>query len=210
VFPAVLLGAFGVWFAAWGIAPSFREDWLLENLLVFVAVPTLVWAYPRFRFSNRAYLALFVFFCLHEVGAHYTYSLVPYREWIPALAFTERNHYDRLVHLAYGLLVTPAMWEVFQAYSPGRAAWRWLLPATTMFGHSVIYELVEWAAAEIFGGELGVAYLGTQGDPWDAQKDMVLAALGTTTSLLAIGLRGRLTRRRARRAGSPGTLRPSP
>ena len=191
MFPAVLLGAFLIWFVAWGIAPSFREDWLLENLLVFVAVPTLVWAYPRFRFSNPAYLALFVFFSLHEVGAHYTYSLVPYREWIPALACTERNHYDRLVHLAYGLLITPAMWEVFQAYSPGRAAWRWLLPATTMFGHSVIYELVEWAAAEIFGGELGVAYLGTQGDPWDAQKDMVLAALGTATALCVIALRER-------------------
>jgi putative membrane protein len=210
VFPAVLLGLFAVWFAAWGVAPSFREDWLLENLLVFVAVPTLLWAYPRFRFSNRAYLALFVFFCLHEVGAHYTYSLVPYREWIPALAFTERNHYDRLVHLAYGLLITPAMWEVFQAYSPGRAAWRWLLPATTMFGHSVIYELVEWAAAEIFGGELGVAYLGTQGDPWDAQKDMVLAALGTTLSLCTIGLCGAVTRCRERRAASPRTSRQSP
>jgi len=195
VFPAVLLGAFLVWFAAWGIAPSFREDWLLENALVFVAVPTLLWAHSRFRFSNRAYFALFVFFCLHEVGAHYTYSLVPYREWIPVLAGTERNHYDRLVHLAYGLLVTPAMWEVFQAYSPGRAAWRWLLPATTMFGHSVIYELVEWAAAEIFGGDLGVAYLGTQGDPWDAQKDMVLAALGTTTALCTIALHQRFGRR---------------
>ena len=210
MFPAVLLGAFLVWFVGWGIAPSFREDWLLENVLVFVAVPALVWAYPRFRFSNPAYVYLFVFFCLHEVGAHYTYSLVPYREWLPALALTERNHYDRLVHFAYGLLVTPALFEVFGAYSPGRAAWRWLLPATSMFGHSVIYEGVEWAAAEIFGGDLGVAYLGTQGDPWDAQKDMLLAALGTTLSLGFIGLRERLTRRRARRAASPGTSRPSP
>lgn len=195
MFPALLLGAFGVWFVAWGLAPSFREDWLLENLLVFAAVPALVWAYPRLRFSNGVYLGLFVFLCLHEVGAHYTYSLVPYREWIPALAVTERNHYDRLVHFCYGLLVTPALFQVFQVYSPGRAAWRWLLPATSMFGHSVIYEGVEWAAAEIFGGELGVAYLGTQGDPWDAQKDMALAALGTTLSLCTIALR-------AKRAGS--------
>ena len=210
MFPAVLLGAFGVWFVAWGIAPRFREDWLLENVLVFAAVPALVWAYPRLRFSNRAYLLLFVFFCLHEIGAHYTYSLVPYREWIPALASTGRNHYDRLVHFAYGLLVTPALFEVFEAYSPGRAAWRWLLPATSMFGHSVIYEGVEWAAAEIFGGDLGVAYLGTQGDPWDAQKDMLFAALGTTLSLCIIGLRGRLTRRRARPARSPGRSHSSP
>jgi putative membrane protein len=207
VFPAVLLAAFVLWFVALGIAPSFREDWLLENLLVLGAVPTLVWAYSRLRFSNGVYLALFVFFCLHEVGAHYTYSLVPYREWIPALAGTERNHYDRLVHFAYGLLVTPALFEVFRAYSPGRAAWRWLLPATAMFGHSVIYELVEWAAAEIFGGDLGVAYLGTQGDPWDAQKDMTLAALGTVLSLCGIGRLECFTRYRARRSAFPRSSR---
>ena len=194
--PALLLAAFAVWFVAWGVAPSYREDWLLENLLVFAAVPALVWGHGRLRLSNRAYVCLFVFFCLHEIGAHYTYSEVPYRQWIPALAFTERNHYDRLVHFAYGLLVTPAWFELFRAYAPGRGAWRWLLPATSMFGHSVIYEGVEWAAAVIFGGDLGVAYLGTQGDPWDAQKDMALAALGTALSLTAIAARER--RRSAR------------
>jgi putative membrane protein len=194
VFPALLLAAFAVWFVAWGVAPSYREDWLLENLLVFAAVPALVWGHSRLRFSNGAYLCLFVFFCLHEVGAHYTYSEVPYREWLPALDVTERNHYDRLVHFGYGLLVTPALFQVFEAYAPARSAWRWLLPATSMFGHSVIYEGVEWAAAEIFGGDLGVAYLGTQGDEWDAQKDMALAALGTVLSLCAIAVRRRRRR----------------
>jgi putative membrane protein len=207
VFPALLLAAFAVWFVAWGVSPSYREDWLLENLLVFAAVPGLVWAHRRLRFSNGAYLCLFVFFCLHEVGAHYTYSEVPYREWLPALAVTERNHYDRLVHFTYGLLVAPSLFQVFEAYAPGRAAWRWLLPATSMFGHSVIYEGVEWAAAVMFGGDLGVAYLGTQGDPWDAQKDMALAALGTVLSLCAIAGREALTRRRARRAASPRSSR---
>ena len=191
VFPAVLLALFCAWFLALGIAPSYREDWLLENLLVFAAVPALVWGHARLRFSNGAYAALFVFFCLHEVGAHYTYSEVPYRDWIPALAGMERNHYDRLVHFCYGLLVTPALLEVFAAYAPARAAWRWLLPATSMFGQSLIYELLEWAAALLFGGDLGVAYLGTQGDPWDAQKDMALAALGTLVSLGFRALRQR-------------------
>jgi putative membrane protein len=208
VFPVVLLVLFGVWFVAWGIAPSYREDWLLENLLVFGAVPALVWGRSRLRFSNRAYLCLFVFFCLHEVGAHYTYSEVPYREWLPALAVSARNHYDRLVHFAYGLLVTPALFEVFRAYAPARAAWRWLLPATSMFGHSVIYEGIEWAAAELFGGDLGAAYLGTQGDEWDAQKDMALAALGTTLSLCALAVHEALTRRRARRPASRHSSRP--
>ena len=209
MFPAVLLTLFCVWFVAWGVAPSFREDWLLENLLVFAAIPALVWGYRRLRFTNAAYLALFVFFSLHEIGAHYTYSLVPYREWIPALAGSERNHYDRFVHLGYGLLVTPALFQIFEAYAPARAAWRWLLPATSMLGQSLIYELVEWAAALLFGGDLGVAYLGTQGDPWDAQKDMALAALGTTLSLAALAWRERLTRRRAPRPASPRSSPPS-
>ena len=191
VFPAVLLALFCAWFLALGIAPSYREDWLLENLLVFVAVPTLVWGHARLRFSNAAYAALFVFFCLHEVGAHYTYSEVPYRDWIPVLAGTQRNHYDRLLHFCYGLLVTPALFEVFAAYAPARAAWRWLLPATSMLGQSLIYELLEWAAALLFGGDLGVAYLGTQGDPWDAQRDMALAALGTVVSLGCLALHQR-------------------
>jgi putative membrane protein len=202
VFPAVLLALFTVWFVAWGIAPSDRADWLLENALVLLAVPALVWGHRRLRFSNGAYLCLFLFLCLHEVGAHYTYSEVPYREWIPALDVTARNHYDRLVHFAYGLLVTPALFQVFEVYAPARAGWRWLLPATSMFGQSVIYEGVEWAAAELFGGDLGVAYLGTQGDEWDAQKDMALAALGTVLSLGAIAARDALTRRRGRRPAS--------
>jgi putative membrane protein len=201
--PLALLLAFLVWFLALAIAPSYREDWLLENLLVFVAVPLLVWTYPRFRFSNRVYLGLFVFFCLHEVGSHYTYSEVPYDAWLRALVGRDltslfgfgRNHYDRLVHFAYGLLVTPALWQVFEGYAPARGAWRWLLPATAMFGHSLSYELIEWAAAVLFGGDLGVAYLGTQGDPWDAQKDMALAASGTVLALTGIAI---LERRRRR------------
>lgn len=200
--PPILLLTFGLWFAALGLSVDDRETWLLENLLVFAAVPILVWSYRRFRFSNGVYVGLFVLFCLHEIGAHYTYSLVPYDAWLreafgfdlKSLFGLERNHYDRLVHLLYGLLVTPAMWEVFQHYAPPRAAWRWLLPAATMFGHSTIYELMEFAAAVVFGGDVGTAYLGTQGDVWDAQKDMTLACLGSVLALVRIAVRERRRR----------------
>jgi putative membrane protein len=197
--PRILLLLFGLWFAALGISVDDRQTWLLENLLVFAALPILVWSFPRFRFSDGVYVGLFVLFCLHEVGAHYTYSLVPYDAWLrgafgsdlTSLFGLERNHYDRLVHLLYGLLVTPAMWEVFQHYAPPRGAWRWLLPATAMFGHSTIYELMEFAAAALFGGDVGTAYLGTQGDVWDAQKDMTLACLGSVLALVRIAVRER-------------------
>lgn len=185
-----------VYAAAWlglGVAPSYRQDWLLENLLVFIAVPLLAWSYRRLRLSNLAYTLLFVFFVLHATGAHYTYSEVPYDRWAEALtghslneAFgLQRNHYDRLVHFAYGLLVTPAAIEVLDAYAPQRGLWRWLVPFSFMLSHSVAYELIEWAAAEVFGGELGQAYLGTQGDAWDAQKDMLLAVLGAAIATTA-------------------------
>ena len=113
-YPVVLLCAFALVFIALGIAPSFREDWLLENLLVLIAVPLLIATHRRLRFSNLAYTLLFVFFVLHEIGAHYTYSLVPYDAWSATLTNTtvsvhfgaSRNHYDRLIHFAYGLLVT--------------------------------------------------------------------------------------------------------
>lgn len=190
-YPLSLLVAFVLWWGALAIAPSYPQDWLLENLLVFVAVPLLVWAYPRLRLSNAAYTLLFVFFALHTVGAHYTYAEVPYDRWAHALTDhtiselfgLQRNHFDRLVHFAYGLLVTPAAIELLDARAPQRGLWRWLVPLLFMVAQSTIYEMIEWAAAIIFGGDLGQAYLGTQGDVWDAQKDSAMAGLGAAIAV---------------------------
>ena len=201
----ILLALFAVVFVALGIAPVSREDWLLENMLVAAALAWLIWDARRGRpLSNAAYTLLFAFGLLHELGAHYTYSEVPYDAWfgalsggrsLDALLGFERNQYDRLVHFLYGLLITPVATEVLVERVPLRGAWRILLPATFMFSHALIYELIEWGAASAFGGALGEAYLGTQGDVWDAQKDMALAVLGT---LIALPVWLWLTRRRDR------------
>jgi putative membrane protein len=199
-YPAALLAAFVAIFVALAIAPWYRHDWLLENLLVLVAVPLLVANYRRLRFSNFAYTCLFVFFVLHEIGAHFTYSAVPWREWLGAqgsgATLAGRNHYDRFVHFAYGLLLMPAAVELVEARMPPRGLWRWLTPLLIIMSHSVIYEMIEWAAATVFGGDLGAAYLGTQGDEWDAQKDMALATAGAITGLMLLAIGGRLPRRR--------------
>lgn len=195
--PAVLFALYAVVWIALAIAPRYRQDWLLENVLVFVALPLLLVAHRSAPFSNRAYAALFAFFSLHAVGAHYTYSEVPYdawAEWIAGRSVSdllgfERNHYDRLVHFMYGLLVTPAAVELIDRVAAPRGGWRWLLPLLFMMSHGAIYEIVEWAAAETFGGDLGIAYLGTQGDAFDAQKDGALAALGAACALLLLRLR---------------------
>jgi putative membrane protein len=120
---------------------------------------------------------------------------VPYADWwqsLTGIALEGRNHYDRLVHFLYGLLVTAAAVELFAHYGRYSRAWAFLFPCMFMAGHAVIYELIEFAAAIVFGGDLGQAYLGTQGDIWDGQKDMAFALAGTTIMLVALALAGRL------------------
>lgn len=199
-YPAALLGLFAAIWLVLAVHPWYRQDWLLENVLVLAAVPVFVATARRLRFSDFAYTCLFLFLVLHSVGAHYTYSEVPYDRAFEQLTGRplnellgwERNHYDRLVHFAYGLLITPLALELYQAVAPPRGLWRWLLPLLFMVSHSVLYELVEWSAAVVFGGDLGVAYLGTQGDAWDAQKDMALAAAGSVLAILVAAARGTL------------------
>jgi putative membrane protein len=169
---------------------------------VFVAVPALVLGWRDLRFSNLSYTLLFAFFALHELGAHYAYSEVYVR---PLDAGAVRHVAVRRARLRaqplrparaflYGLLIAPAAVELFDAKAPVRAIWRWLLPILFMLSHSVIYETIEWLAAEVFAGDLGQAYPGTQGDEWDAQKDMALAALGATLAVAALRLRGTRSR----------------
>ena len=205
-YPLFLLAVFAVIFVALGIAPLYRQDWLLENLVLGVALVVFIATYQRMRFSNLAYTLLFIFFSVHEVGAHYTYSLVPYDRWIENLggvALTQtlgfgRNHYDRLIHFGYGLLVTVPAIELLRRVAPPSGTWRWLLPPLFILSHSAIYELVEWAAATVFGGGLGLAYVGAQGDIWDSQKDMACAASGAVLAMLIVAASGALRRRAAR------------
>ena len=199
VLPQRLLVLFGLIWGALAIAPVYRNDWLLENVLVFVALPLLVWTHRRFRFSDATCVALFVFAVLHEIGAHYTYAEVPWNRWMQCLLGLSaditfgfsRNHYDRAVHFLYGLLVTPAALEIIDARATATPLWRWLLTVTFMASHSVLYELLEWAAVLVFASDLGMAYLGTQGDEWDAHQDMLLALLGTLVAATFLCLRGR-------------------
>ena len=183
--PALLLALFAVVWVLLAWRPSYRQDWLLENVLVFVGVPMLVAGYRRLPFSNATYLLLFVFLCLHEVGAHYTYAEVPIGYgWFGAT----RNHFDRLVHFSFGLLLLPMVVEIFKARAQLQGLWRFLVPVTFVMACSESFELIEWQAAEIFGGPLGQAYLGTQGDVWDAQKDSAMAMLGALLSLTMLQL----------------------
>lgn len=189
----ILAALFAVIWVALAISPLYREDWMLENLLVVVFAVGMAATWRRFPFSRASYTLIFLFLCLHEVGAHYTYSRVPYNEWTQALFGMslndamgwERNHFDRLVHFSYGLLLAYPIREIFLRVANVRGFWGYFLPLDVAMSTSMIFELFEWGAAELFAGDLGMAYLGTQGDIWDAHKDMALASLG---ALIAMGI----------------------
>jgi putative membrane protein len=183
--PLACLLVFAAAWTALAIAPSYREDWLLENLPVFLAVPSAVLTYRRFRFSDRAYVQMTAFLILHAVGAHYTYSEVPLGAWVSELLGWSRNHYDRFVHFAFGVLLLRPVREL--AFRHGREPGRWavfLLSVAAVSALSVTYEVVEWLTAIVVDPKAGTAFLGTQGDQWDAQKDMVLACAGAVLAAL--------------------------
>jgi len=187
----LLAALLAVLWVALAIAPFDRHDWLLENALVVLAVALLVATYRSFPLSRVSYTLIFLFLCLHTIGAHYTYAEVPYDRWWQALTGTtfnewvgwRRNNFDRVVHFCYGLLLAYPIRELFLRVVGVRGFWGYFLPLDLTMSSSMLYELVEWLAAELFGGELGIAYLGTQGDVWDAHKDMALASLGALLAM---------------------------
>ena len=186
-----LLGLYWLQWLVWAYRPPFFQEWLLENVLPFLFVGLLIVTHRRFPLSNISYSLIFVFMCLHTVGAHYTYSLVPYHRWsqdllglgINDLAGFQRNHYDRLVHFSFGLLLAYPIREVFVRIAGVRGFWGYYLPLDLTMSFSMLYELIEWWVALVFAGDIGQAYLGTQGDVWDAHKDMALATTGAVISM---------------------------
>jgi len=177
-----LLAVYTVWWVAMAISPLDRADWAVENVLVLVGAALLGFTYKSFPLSRISYTCIFVFMMFHALGAHYTYAKVPYQEWLPFLE-GGRNHFDRMVHFLYGLLLAYPIREMFLRIGNVRGFWGYFLPLDLTMSTSMLYELIEWAAAEVLGGDLGAAYLGTQGDVWDAHKDMALASLGALIAM---------------------------
>jgi putative membrane protein len=188
----ILALIFAVWWLFLAIAPLDRHAWLMENLLVFAIVAFLFAFHRKLLFSRMSYTLIFVFMFLHQVGAHYTYAEVPYDDWFQDLtgrSFNsvvgwERNNFDRVVHFLYGLLLAYPVREIFLRVADVRGFWGYFLPLDLTMSTSMLFELLEWLVAQVFGGDLGQAYLGTQGDVWDAHKDMALASLGALVAML--------------------------
>ena len=185
---------FSLLFAGLAISPHDRGDWALENLLVLAFAVILGLSYRAFPLSRLSYTLIFLFLFLHEVGAHYTYSQVPYDAWMSAafgvslneLLGWERNNFDRVVHFLFGAFLVYPIRELYCRVANAKGFWGYFFPLELAMATSMLYELFEWGAASAFGGDLGAAYLGTQGDVWDAHKDMALASLGALVTLILV------------------------
>jgi len=175
----VLFAGFMIIWIVSSVNPVDRSDWFIENLLVFVLIPLLIFTYRLLPLSDATYALLFVFLVMHAAGAHYRYADVPLGYWMQETFHLSRNHFDRIVHLSFGLLLTYPASEILRRIVKLRGFWAAVLPPVLIVSLSGFFEIVESIVASVVEPDLGAMYLGIQGDVWDAQKDMALAIIGS-------------------------------
>ena len=186
----VVCSAVWLWSA---IAPNDFATWRMEQIASLLMLALLLLLRRSVSFSPSSKIGIAALFCIHTIGTHYTYSLTPYNDWSAVLFGSSindwfhwtRNHYDRFVHLMYGICLTLPISESLTQKLHLKSGASHFLSIQLVLATSALYELMEWAAAVVFGGDVGTAYLGTQGDVWDAQADIALALAG---SLLIAGI----------------------
>lgn len=195
---------FLVLFALSCISPPYPRYFILQHVPTAASVVALVVLRRRLRISLLSYSLLLLFLVFHLLGARYLYSYVPYDSWTESLlginltryfGFT-RNHYDRLVHFIYGLLIAVPAYRFQLRFLKLRPRWAALLAIQFIMATSALYELLEWLVALTLAADWANEYNGQQGDFWDPQKDMALAAFGAVLSMCLAALVS--TRRKAK------------
>lgn len=171
-----------------GWNPAGRFNWLMETLPAIIGGAILVLTYHRFRFTTLSYTLVWVFALILMIGGHYTYAQVPIGNWARNAFGLSRNHFDRVGHVFQGVIPAMLARELIQRTSelrPGK--WLFVFCVSLALAISAGYELFEWQYAITFGGKQADDFLGSQGDIWDAQKDMLMALCGAAGSLLLLG-----------------------
>lgn len=178
----MLLGGYLIIFILLGIDPYDRTVWLAENIPIMLIVMLLLATYRQFRFSNIAYVMMTFLIYLHTIGGHFTFERVPF-DWVTDLIGAERNHYDRVAHFTVGFYAF-AVAEILLVNKLTNS--RFILftyPILFIMSLAGIYELFEWIYAVSADAEAGIAVLGSQGDIWDAQKDILADTLGSISAM---------------------------
>ena len=181
ILPVLLLALYLIEFCVLAIRPYDRTVWITENIPIIFIVMFLVVTYRWFQFSNLAYLLMSALIFLHTIGGHYSFERVPFG-WVTNLIGAHRNHFDRVAHFTVGFYGF-GIAEFIEQKQLSRS--RWLTGLFAVFAICTValgYEIFEWRYAVSADPAAGIAVLGSQGDPWDAQEDMLADALGAITA----------------------------
>ncbi len=184
----LLIASFAIVWVWAAIDPLYPADWLLENYLVFIFVPIVLLTGRYFRLSDLSYTFITLFLMMHVLGSHYTYAETPFGNTLQDWFGANRNMYDRFVHFGFGLLLAYPMREVFLRVAKTTGVWGYLLPLVMVIALSTVYELIEWSVARQVDLAAGIAFLGAQGDVWDAQKDILAAIVGASITLVLVAI----------------------
>ena len=192
----ILLSIFSVFWVALAINPLYRDIWIAENLVLALCLTFIISTYKSMPFSNTSYWLIFIFCILQTIGAHYTYAEVPVGFWVADLLEIERNHYDRLVHFSFGFLLALPLKEVITRNIKFSSYHSTILILVLVFlGIGSFYEIIEWLYAIFYeqhqSPQTVDSFLGSQGDVWDAEKDMLLTGLGAWLYLTFIDPKSR-------------------
>lgn len=186
---SVLLGLL-VWYVVMSLwvayAPADRQFWVLASILPAVLVVFLIATHRVLPLSHASYLSITLFLTLHMIGVRYTYAAVPAGQWLDQTLHFDRNHFDRLVHFSFGFLMAYPLEESFRLLASVRGWVLYYLPVMTILGLSGLWEIIESWVARAVHPELGLTYLGSQGDVWDAQKDMAAALYGALLCMVLL------------------------
>ena len=178
-YPVTLLVLGAILLALSAIHPYSMGTWWMEVAPIFIAVPILAATYRRFPLTPLVYTLILVHACILMLGGHYTYARVPLGFWMQNLLHFSRNPYDRVGHLAQGFVPAIIAREILLRRTPlVRGGWLFFIVCSICLAISACYEFVEWWAA-LLGGGSATDFLGTQGDVWDTQWDMLMALIGS-------------------------------
>ena len=183
--PGALLALVLAALAVSAIGSYDTTTWIEEVVPIFLAVPILVATKRRFPLTSLVYVLLSIHAVILMVGGHWSYARVPAGDWVRDWLHLSRNPYDRLGHLAQGFVPGLLAREILLRTSPlKRGKWLFALVVSICLAFSAFYELVEWWTAEATGG--ATDFLGTQGDVWDTQWDMLMALVGAVLGLVTL------------------------
>jgi putative membrane protein len=188
----ILLTGFGLFWLLLALRPHDRRVWLAEHVLTVISIAAMLAVHRYWPLTDFSYSLIFAFLFLHSIGAYFTYVRVPYdatARWLVGREISRsfgwvRNHYDRLVHFAYGLLLAYPLFELTERYAQPATGWSYFIAISLIMASSMLFEVFEWWASALLSKGEGAAYVGAQGDEWDAQKDMALATLGAVIAMV--------------------------